>query len=440
LISAHRFGSQMENRAQPGGGPASHSNLFEGVKVLAIARQIAAPFATYQLAMHGAEVITVDNPKEVDSMRLVAGSGGGLHKHAMSHSFLAQAANKKSMQLDISLPRGQEIFRRLAAQSDVIVENLVAGNMARYHVSYDHIREVNPKIIYCSLTGYGQSGPAYKRAAIDGAVQAASGLMTMNGNADTGPMKVGFLMADYASGYAAALAIVSALYYREITGEGQYIDCAMLDTAMTMASADLCEAATTGRYKRLRGNGDGRYISNTFRCREGILSVAATTESRRARFWKAIGRTDIPLDARFCNIEVVAQNYAALCAEIETTLQQRTALEWEEIISDAGVAAMAVRDLHQAMANPQIVHRGLMHTFPFDAELGYAVTVPKAPYQLSKTGAHLHSPPPRVGQHTDEILRRLGLNDSEIAELHTSGVVEGQPVPASLEAAKEELS
>ena len=401
----------------------SNKSLFDGIKVLAVARQIAAPFATYQLAMHGAEVLTIDNPKEVDSMRLVAGAGNGLAKHAMSHSFLAQAANKKSMQLDISKPKGQDIFRRLAAESDIVVENLVAGSMARYGLGYDDLKQVNAKLIYCSVTGYGQTGPTARRAAIDGAVQAASGLMSLSGTRETGPMKVGFLMADYATGYAAALGIVSALYYRTVTGEGQYIDCAMLDTAMTMAGADLCEAATTGNYRPLRGNGDGRYISNIFHCKEGILSVAATTESRRAKFWQAIGRTDIPLDARFCTPEVVAQNYPALCVEIEKTLKLKSALEWEEIISDAGVAAMAVRDLHQAIANPQIVHRGLMHRFPHDAELGYAVCVPKAPYQLSKSGAEIHSPPPRVGQHTDEILRRLGFNESVIQELHTTGIV-----------------
>jgi CoA:oxalate CoA-transferase len=406
-----------------------HKNLFEGIKVLAVARQIAAPFATYQLAMHGAEVITVDNPKEIDSMRLVAGAGAGLHKHAMSHSFMAQAANKKSMQLDLSMAKGQEIFRRLAADSDVVVENLVTGGMAKFGLTYNDLKKVNPRLIYCSLTGYGQTGPNARRAAIDGAVQAASGLMSLSGTRETGPMKVGFLMADYATGYAAALGIVSALYYRAVTGEGQYIDCAMLDTAMTMAGADLCEAATTGNYKGLRGNGDGRYISNIFKCREGLLSVAATTESRRARFWRAIGRLDIPQDPRFCTPDVVAQNYPALCVEIERTLQQKTALEWEEIVSDAGVAAMAVRDLHQAMENPQIVHRGLMHRFPFDTELGYAVCVPKAPYQLSKTGAHIHSPPPRVGQHTDEILRRIGFDESQIRELHSTGVVEALPRP-----------
>ena len=201
----------------------------------------------------------------------------------------------------------------------------------------------------------------------------------------------------------------------------------MLDTAMTMAGADMCEAATSGNYKRLRGNGDGRYISNIFQCKEGTLSVAATTESRRARFWQAIDRTDIPQDPRFCNADVVVKNYSALCAEIEKTLQQKTALEWEEIVSDAGVAAMAVRDLHQAIENPQVVHRGLMHRFPYDAALGYSISVPKAPYQLSKTGAHIHSPPPRVGQHTDEILRRLGFSDVEIRDLHSTGVVEALP-------------
>ena len=401
-----------------------HRNLFDGIKVIAVARQIAAPFATYQLALHGAEVLTIENPKEIESMRRIEGAGNGLAKKAMSHSYLAQAANKKSMQLDISTLRGQEIFRRLAAESDIVVENLVAGAMARYGLAYEDLAPLNPKLIYCSVTGYGQTGPTSRRAAIDGAVQAASGLMSLTGTTETGPMKVGFLMADYATGYAAALGIVSALYYRTVTGEGQYIDCAMLDSAMTMAGADLCEAATTGNYKPLRGNGDGRYVSNVFNCREGLLSVSATTASRRERFWKAIGRTDIPLDPRFATPDLVRVNYPALHAEIEKTLATKTALEWEEIISDAGVAATAVRDLHQALANPQIVHRGLMHRFEYDADLGYSVCVPKAPYQLSKTGAHIHSPPPRLGQHTDEVLGRLGFSKSEIDELHRAGIVE----------------
>ena len=397
--------------------------VFDGIKVLAVTRQIAAPFSTYQLALHGADVLTVENPKEPDSMRLVLGAGGKLGKMAMSHSFMAQAANKRNMTLNIATPQGQEIFRKLAAESDVVVENLVAGSMAKYGLAYKDLSAINPRLIYCSITGYGQSGPTYKRAAIDGAVQAASGLMSLSGTKETGPIKAGFLMADYATGYAAALGIVSALYYRTQTGEGQYIDTAMLDTAMTMAGADVCEAATTGNYKQLRGNGDGRYVSNVFKCKEGRLSVAATTPSRRERFWKAIGRTDIPEDPRFCNHDVVAQNYPAMQAEIEKALASKTALEWEEIISDAGVAAMAVRDLYQAVDNPQIRHRGLMHKFPMDAEIGYELVVPKASYQLSKTPAHIHSFPARVGQHTDEVLAHLGFSKDAIAEMRKTGII-----------------
>ncbi len=398
-------------------------HVFEGVKVLAVTRQIAAPFSTYQLALHGAEVLTIENPKEPDSMRLVIGSGGKLGKMAMSHSFMAQGANKKNMTLNLATPGGQEIFRQLAAQSDIVAENLVAGTMRRYGLGYEELSKDHPGLIYCSITGYGQTGPTHKRAAIDGAVQAASGLMSMTGTQETGPMKVGFLMADYATGYAAALAMVSALYHRSRTGQGQYIDTAMLDTAITMAGADVCEAATTGIYKQLRGNGDGRYVSNVFRCKEGRLSIAATTPSRRARLWKAIGREDIPLDPRFATNESAAQNYPAMQAEIEKTLAGKTALEWEEIISNAGVAAMAVRDLYQAVSNPQIVHRGLLHRFPHDAELGYEVVVPKASYQMSKTPAHIHSPPARYGQHTEETLLGLGYGKDDIEALRKDGII-----------------
>lgn len=398
-------------------------SIFEGVKILAVTRQIAAPFSTYHMALHGADVLVVENPKEPDSMRLVAGSGGKLGKMAMSHSFMAQGANKKNMTLNLAVPEGQAIFRKLAAQADIVVENLVAGTMRRYGLSYEELSRDRPDLIYCSITGYGQSGPTYKRAAIDGAVQAASGLMSMTGTQETGPMKVGFLMADYATGYAAALAMVSALFHRSRTGEGQYIDTAMLDTAITMAGADVCEAATTGVYKQLRGNGDGRYVSNVFRCKEGRLSIAATTPSRRARLWKAIGREDIPLDPRFSTNEAAAANYPAMAAEIEKTLAGKTALEWEEIISDAGVAAMAVRDLYQAADNPQIRHRDLLHRFPMDPELGYEVVVPKAPYHFSKTPARVHSPPARYGQHTEEVLLGLGFTGEQVAKMRTDGVI-----------------
>ncbi len=399
--------------------------LFDGIKVLAMVRQVAAPFASYQLALHGADVLKLENPKEPDSMRAVLGAPGNpLGKKLMSHSFMAQGSNKRSMTLNISTPEGQAIFKRLAKDADVVIENLVAGAMGRYGLSYNDLKEINPRLVYCSVTGYGQNGPKHKRAAIDGAVQAAAGLMSLTGTPETGPLKAGHLLADYATGYAAALGIVSALYYRERTGRGQYIDTAMLDTAMTMAGADVCEAATTGNYRQLRGNGDGRYISAVFKCKEGALSVSATTDSRRQRFFKALDRMDIYTDPRFKDPEtVMRESYPQMKAEVEKTMATKTAIEWEEIVSDAGVAAMAVRDLYQAVANPQIVHRGLMHTFPHDDELGFSVVVPKASYQMSETKAHIHSPPPRFGQHTDQVLGEMGFSKDEIADMHAQGIV-----------------
>lgn len=399
--------------------------LFDGIKVLAMVRQVAAPFASYQLALHGADVLKLENPKEPDSMRAVLGAPGNpLGKKLMSHSFMAQGSNKRSMTLNIATPEGQDIFKRLAKDADVVIENLVAGAMGRYGLSYNHLKEINPRLVYCSVTGYGQDGPNSKRAAIDGAVQAAAGLMSLTGTPESGPLKAGHLLADYATGYAAALGIVSALYYRERTGRGQYIDTAMLDTAMTMAGADICEAATTGNYRQLRGNGDGRYISAVFKCKEGALSVSATTDSRRQRFFKALDRMDIYTDPRFKDPEtVMRESYPEMKAEIEKTLAAKTAIEWEEIVSDAGVAAMAVRDLYQAVANPQIVHRGLMHTFPHDDELGFSVVVPKTSYQMSETKAHIHSPPPRFGQHTDQVLGEMGFSKDEIADMRAKGIV-----------------
>ncbi len=401
----------------------SGRGIFQGVKVLSIARQIAAPFATYQLALHGAEVLSIENPKEPDSMRYVGDVGTALNKQGMASSFLAQGSNKKSITLNIAEPQGKAIFLALAAESDILVENLIAGTMARYGLGYEDLRAINPRLVYCSVTGYGQTGPASKRAAIDPSIQAASGLMSINGTQQSGPLRTGYTMVDYATGYAAALGIVSALYHAKMTGEGQHVDVAMLDTAITMASADMCETASGGNMKKLRGNGDGRYVSNAFRCREGVLVVAATTDSRRLKLWTAIERLDILEDPRFATPELARANYPAMHEEIERALASRTALEWEGILSDAGVASMAVRSLKEGLELPQLVHRGLMHKFDHDESLGRSVVVPKAPYKLSGTPAEVRSLPPRYGQHTDEVLRRLGHDDAAIAQMRERGVI-----------------
>ena len=399
--------------------------IFAGVKILAATRVIAAPFSTYQLAMHGADVLNVENPKEPDSMRYSGDDGTELKKQGMGCGYLAQNSNKKSMTLNLAVPQGQEIFKRLAKESDIVVENLIAGTMPRYGLGYEDLKKINPKLIYCSITGFGQTGPKARAAAIDGAIQAASGIMSVTGTPESGPLKVGFTMVDYATGYAAAVAMISALYHRAMTGEGQNIDVAMLDAALTMTSAYTTRASITGYLQPRAGNGSGHggYVTDTFKCKENDVTIAASTEQRRQKLWKAIGRTDIPLDPRFCTPEVTRQNYPAMRAEIEKTLATKTALEWEEILADGGVAAMAVRDHAQAISHPQIIHRGLLHHFGRDEELGLDITVPKAAYQFSETPAHLRTPPPRFGQHTEDVLKGLGFGPADIQEMRKTGIV-----------------
>ena len=207
---------------------------FSGIKVLAVARIVAAPFASYQLAMHGADVIHIEQPGVGDSSRTSGNLATPFHKAEMAHTFLAYNSNKRSITLAINTPPGQEVFRRMVKDADVVIENLRGGTMARYGLGYEDLQKINPRIIFCSVTGYGQTGPKKSDPAIDGVIQAVSGMMSITGTPESGPLKTGSTIVDYCTGYAAALAIVSALFQRSRTGMGQSIDVSMLETAITM--------------------------------------------------------------------------------------------------------------------------------------------------------------------------------------------------------------
>ena len=219
-----------------------HDQAFGGIKVLAVARIVAAPFAAYQLAMHGADVIHIENPDGGDPSRTSGNLTTPFHDARMAHNFLAYNANKRSMTLTINTPAGQAVFRRMAKSADVVIENLRGGTMARYGLGYEDLKAINPRIIFCSVTGYGQTGPKKSDPAIDGVIQAVSGMMSITGTPETGPLKTGSTIIDYTTGYAAALAIATALFQRSRTGIGQAIDVAMLETAMTMMGGEVQRA------------------------------------------------------------------------------------------------------------------------------------------------------------------------------------------------------
>ena len=401
-------------------------HAFSGIKVLAVARVVAAPFAAYQLALHGADVIHVEHPEGGDSARTSGNLATPFHKAEMAHNFLAYNANKRSMTLAINTPAGQEVFRRMAKNADVIIENLKGGTMARYGIGYEDLKKLNPRIIFCSLTGYGQTGPKQSDPAIDNVIQAVSGMMSITGTPETGPLKSGSTIVDYTTGYAAALGIAIALFQRTRTGEGQSVDVSMLETAMTMMGGEVLRAITANETPPLVGNasGKGSYVMNTYRCKEGYLSIAAGGASRREKFWKAIDGTDIPRDPRFATAAAVAQNMTALDEEIERRLATKTASEWETIMKEYGIAAMEVIPLARAVHHPQLEYRKFFHRFD-DTGAGDLppFAVPTSPYRLSASPATIRVMPPRLGQHTDEVLAEYGFSMEEIAQLRAGSTV-----------------
>jgi crotonobetainyl-CoA:carnitine CoA-transferase CaiB-like acyl-CoA transferase len=330
------------------------------------------------------------------------------------------------MTLAINTPEGQAVFRRLAKNADVVLENLKGGTMARYGLGYEDLKKVNPGIVFCSVTGYGQTGPKKSDPAIDGVIQAVSGMMSITGTPETGPLKTGSTIVDYTTGYAAALGIAIALFQRTRTGVGQAIDVAMLETAMTMMGGEVLRAITAGETPPLVGNasGKGGYVSDTYRCKEGHLAIAAGAPARREKLWKAIDGTEIPQDPRFATDAAVAKNMKALNEAIERKLSTKTAGEWEAILNEAGVAAMEVLPLARAVHHPQLEYRKFFHKFDETATGGLPpFAVPTAPYRLSASPARIHSMPPRIGQHTDDVLAENGFSQEEIAQLRASRVV-----------------
>ena len=399
--------------------------VFTGIKVLAVARIVAAPFAAYQLALHGADVIHIEHPDGGDSARTSGNLQTPFHKAEMAHNFLAYNANKRSITLAINTPAGQEVFRRMARDADVVIENLRGGTMARYGLGYEDLKKINPRIIFCSVTGYGQTGPKKSDPAIDTVIQAVSGMMSITGTPETGPLKSGSTIVDYTTGYAAALGIVMALFQRATTGVGQHIDVAMLETAMTMMGGEVLRAITAGETPPLVGNasGKGAYVSDTYRCKEGYLSIAAGAANRREKLWTAIDAPEIPQDARFASDAAVAQNMKALNEAIERKLSGKTATEWEIILNQAGVPAMEVLPLARAVHHAQLEHRAFFHKFHDPAQTGLPpFAVPTAPYRLSASPATIRDMPPRLGQHTDEILAQHGYTQQEIAQLRADGI------------------
>jgi crotonobetainyl-CoA:carnitine CoA-transferase CaiB-like acyl-CoA transferase len=399
---------------------ASLPRPFEGIRVLDLTHVLAGPFCTYQLAVLGAETIKIEEPGSGDIARQT-GCDRALNRRLMGTGYLTQGGNKRCLTLDLKDPRGQDVLRRLARGADVLVENFRSGAMGALGLGYEDLRVLNPRLIYCSMTGFGQEGPKARDNAYDCVIQAISGLMSTTGWPGGPPVKTGAPVIDYASGLSAAFAVSAALFQRERTGRGQRIDCAMLDAALLLMSASVTACLWSGVAPRPRGN-DLEYAGvSAYETQDGVLMLGSFRAGQHRRLWEALGRPDLAALASVAEQEEHRERFATALREVMPT---RTAEEWERFLAALHVPAARMRDLGEALALDQVAHRGLLHRFDAGPEVDRPLTVPVAGFRFADGGGPRADTPPRaLGADTDAVLAELGLGPDEIAALRRDRVV-----------------
>jgi crotonobetainyl-CoA:carnitine CoA-transferase CaiB-like acyl-CoA transferase len=397
------------------------------IRVLDLSRVLAGPWCTQNLADLGAEVIKVERPKTGDDTRSwgppwIKNEDGEETDDATYYG--SANRNKKSIAIDISTPAGQQLVRELAAESDVFVENYKVGDMARYGLSYDDIKKINPRIIYCSITGYGQTGPHAHRPGYDYVFQGIGGLMSITGERDDlpggGPQRVGIAVTDIMTGMYSAMAILAALNARHTSGVGQYIDMALLDCIVAFGSNQAASYMATGNIPKRYGHAHPSVVPyQVFATEDGHIIVAVGNDAQYKRLCSVIGREDLWEDERFQKTSGRLVHRDALIPELERALKSRPSAVWLESMEAGGIPSGPINNYQQVFEDPQVQHRGLWQQLPHP-DGGMTPTI-ASPLRLSGTPVQYRMAAPILGQHTQEILRHvLGKSQDEIDQLGDS--------------------
>ncbi len=396
------------------------SKPFAGVKILDFTRVLAGPYGSYQLALLGADVIKVES-RDGDDMRY-GNRANDWEKRGMAAPWVSVNAGKRSITMDLKQPKAIEAIKRLVAKSDVVMENFRPGVMDGLGIGYDTLRVLNPKLIYCAVSGFGRVGPEAKTAAFDGMIQAMSGLMSITGFENNGPTRVGFAGADVMSGATAAFGVASALFQRTHTGKGQLVDVAMIDAVMGYLAQQFTEHLMTGRVHGQSANLSvtRKPTGDLYKTKDGWMVLAVMTEPQFQRLMKVLGREDALADPLFADWPKRIDNNTALHEIVEAVMKKETSAVWTERFAKSDVPAGRVLSIPETAQLDLMQHRAVLQ----DVDTPYGpIKVVGSGFRLEHGGGSVDRPPASLGQHTDEVLAEAGYSAAEIAEMRTAKVV-----------------
>lgn len=401
------------------------AKAFEGVRIVDFTQVLCGPMATAQLALLGADVIKIEQPGIGDQMRMLSARDIWA-EHRSGPGFMGVNYGKRSITIDLKAPEAKEIIGRMVKSANAVAENFKPGVLNRLGFSYEWARRIQPDIVYCAISGFGQEGPLSGAGAYDGAVQAMSGLMSTTGTPEVGPIRVGFPVADMTTGMNAAFALASSLYRQIATGEGQYLDLSMTDSVLSLMNYSVSRYTVAGDEPQLLGNNSPTFqgTSSVFATKDGFINVSVFTDKMALRLCDALGHPEWKDEPRWNSGKGRTDDFDEVQRLLNEILSTKTTAEWLPIMEAEGVPVAPVNDLKGALFNDQVEGRGFLMDLPAPTGIeADNLRLPGASFIASEDSPGTDRTAPRLGEHTDEILSEFDFTDAEISTFHDKGVV-----------------